>query len=255
MMRMVHSLSAPTAPLAPARTTVERLQGTIWERFNSAQLLYRIINAIAVGLSKLGVTANAITYVSLLGALGSAFAAARGMLLTAALLLLASGILDLLDGAVARTTGKTSAWGALLDSTCDRVADALPLAGLVVLYAKWGWSALIPVVAILGGFLISYVRARSEGLGKKLPQLLMRRAERVLVIITSLALGGIGLDRLHIGCPLVAPLTLVGIAVLAVLNVAGLVAVLRAARRTLLSEPPPAQTEVEVAELGVSRSR
>jgi CDP-diacylglycerol--glycerol-3-phosphate 3-phosphatidyltransferase len=104
---------------------------------------------------------------------------------------LVSGAFDLLDGIVARAAHRSTRFGALLDSTVDRLADALPLLGLVVALSQTALSSAVLVVAMMTGFAVSYVRARAEGLGISLPPLFMRRAERVILLLLALVVGSI----------------------------------------------------------------
>jgi CDP-diacylglycerol--glycerol-3-phosphate 3-phosphatidyltransferase len=206
----------------------ERLRGTVWERLPSAQTLY--VGCLIAGrwLGLHGVSANALTYSSLVLAAGAGAAAAIGQLGLAGLLVLVSGLCDMLDGVIARATGTQSRFGALLDSTVDRLTDGLPLLGLVVAYGQDGAVASIPGLAMLGGFAVSYVRARAESLGAKLPSLFMRRPERVALLIASLLLA----ETLPNGV-VFAPVLLLGISLMAVLNVVGVIAALRAAKLVL----------------------
>jgi CDP-diacylglycerol--glycerol-3-phosphate 3-phosphatidyltransferase len=226
-------LSAPPyVHLPPPGTETDvaraRLRGTIWERLPSAQLLY--VGCLVAGrwLGRRGVTANALTYASLILAVGAGIAAAMGHVGAAGLLVLVSGLCDMLDGVVARATGTQSSFGALLDSTVDRLTDGLPLLGLVVAYSAHGPVASIPALAMLGGFAVSYVRARAESLGAKLPSLFMRRPERVVLLAASLLSAQALPDDL-----VFAPVLLAGLSLMAVLNVVGVVAALRAARVAL----------------------
>jgi CDP-diacylglycerol--glycerol-3-phosphate 3-phosphatidyltransferase len=115
------------------------------------------------------------------------------------------------------------------------LSDGLPLLGVALYYGQHGSVAAVPAIAMLGGFTVSYVRARAEALGAKLPALFMRRAERVLLVTLSLLLGTVSL-----GTALEAPLLIAGLGVIAVLNVVASVAALRAARHVLaLSVPGP----------------
>ncbi len=138
-----------------------------------------------------GVTPNALTYVALAMALASGIAAALSYYLIAALCLLASGAFDLLDGIVARSAQLSTRFGALLDSTVDRLADAFPLMGLIVACTPTTLTSVVLMLAIIAGFAISYVRARAEGLGIKLPTLFMRRAERVVMLLVALVVGSV----------------------------------------------------------------
>jgi CDP-diacylglycerol--glycerol-3-phosphate 3-phosphatidyltransferase len=188
---------------------------------------------VALGrwLSERGVTPNSLTYAALSFALASGVAAALGYFLVAALCLLISGAFDLLDGIVARAAHLSTRFGALLDSTVDRLADALPLLGLVVACSQTALSSAVLVTAMLTGFAVSYVRARAEGLGVSLPPLFMRRAERVVLLLLALVVGSITLP----GFPSeVAMLSI--IAVMALLSLVAAVWALRAAYVVLALE-------------------
>jgi len=121
-------------------------------------------NYIAALLCNLGVSANALTMAGLLLALAAAFLIYGGSFFWAGGVLLLSGLFDLLDGAVARLSKKPGVFGGILDSSMDRYGDAFVFAGVLffyfgagdLLYAVLTWSALV------GSFLISYVRARAE---------------------------------------------------------------------------------------------
>lgn len=205
-----------------------RLVGTVWEKSDLAVFVYRASVGLGRGLARLGVSANTITYVSLAFAAVSCVAAALGAFAWASAAVIASGLCDALDGVVARSTGTVSRFGALLDSTIDRVTDALPLLGLVLYFGSSPLLALIPAFAMLGSFVIPYTRARAEGLGISLPSLFMRRPERIVLLVLCLLLG-----KLPIAAPVAALVLLLGLAVLAVLNTWGAVLVLRAARTAL----------------------
>ncbi|MGC4094141.1 MAG: CDP-alcohol phosphatidyltransferase family protein [Polyangiaceae bacterium] len=193
-----------------------------------ARLAYRAFYSLGAFLGRLGVSANALTYTSLVFAATSCVAAARGYFVTAALALIVGGLCDALDGVVARTTGTVSKYGALLDSTVDRIADTLPLLGILVFHAHEPLLASFAGVALLGATVIPYARARAEALGASLPALFMRRPERVVILVVCLLLGG-----WHAPLGESAHLLLFGTAILAVLNTVGCVLVLRAAARAL----------------------
>jgi CDP-diacylglycerol---glycerol-3-phosphate 3-phosphatidyltransferase len=243
-------LSAPPyVHLPPSQTEADvardRLRGTVWERVPPAQSIYVACLLFGRWLGRQGViSANGLTYLSLILAVAAGIAAGAEYIGLAGLLVLASGVCDLLDGVVARATGTQSSYGALLDSTVDRLTDGLPLLGLVVAYAEDGVLASIPGLAMLGGFALSYVRARAESLGAKLPALFMRRAERVVVLAASMLLA-----TLMPSAVVFAPLLLAGVSLMALLNVVALVAALRASRVALLSVagmPSRARTDLPV---------
>ncbi len=111
-------------------------------------------------------------------------------LLVAGLLVLFSGLFDLLDGALARLTNQATSFGALLDSVVDRISEALLFLGLLILYVREGSQLEIVLVflSLVGSFLISYIRARAEGLGIQCKTGWFTRAERVIVLALGLLL-------------------------------------------------------------------
>jgi CDP-diacylglycerol---glycerol-3-phosphate 3-phosphatidyltransferase len=208
-----------------------KLRGGVWERSELARGTYGAVLSFGRWLSDQGVTPNALTYAALLVALASGVAAALSQFVLAAALLLLSGALDLLDGVVARAAQRTSRFGALLDSTVDRLADALPLLGLVVACGRSPLAAAVLVTAMMTGFAVSYVRARAEGLGIQLPPLFMRRAERLVFLLVALLAGSFSWP----GLPDHAVLLGI-IAVMAVLSLVAAVWAMRAAYVTLALE-------------------
>jgi CDP-diacylglycerol---glycerol-3-phosphate 3-phosphatidyltransferase len=211
--------------LAPQTDEVsKKLRGGVWERSDLARGIYAGVLGVGRWLAEHGVTPNALTYAALAMALVSGVAAALGCYLIAALCLLISGAFDLLDGIVARAAHLSSRFGALLDSTVDRLADALPLLGLVVACSQTASASAVLVTAMMTGFAVSYVRARAEGLRISLPPLFMRRAERVVLLLLALVVGSITAP----GFPSeVAMLSIIG--VMALLSLVAAVWALRAA--------------------------
>lgn len=221
--------SSPERRSRPAQSAPQnRLARTVWERNQIATWAYRGFVALGTVLGKLGISANGLTYTSLLlGVVAFGFAA-RGQFWLAAFSVFAGGVLDALDGIVARTTGTVSRYGALLDSTVDRVTDALPLLGVLLFYGSSLPLSFITALALVGSIVIPYARARAEALGAKLPTLFMRRPERVVLLVACFLLG-----EVELGLGLPAPLLAFGVAVLAVLSAVGAISVLRAARNAL----------------------
>lgn len=134
-----------------------------------------------------GLPANAITTMSTLLAIGAGVAVAGGDLATGGWLYLAAGMGDVLDGRIARHSGTAGPRGAAIDSVLDRYADAAVLAGLAW-YFRESWAMVLALVALVGSLLVSYVRARGEGLGVDVKVGVMQRPERVVLIGSSLAL-------------------------------------------------------------------
>jgi CDP-diacylglycerol--glycerol-3-phosphate 3-phosphatidyltransferase len=97
-------------------------------------------------------------------------------------------LLDILDGALARVGGKTTPFGAFIDSTTDRVGEGAMLAAIALVFSRDGkdWAVVIAVAAVVGSFLVSYTRARAEALGLRGDVGLGSRAERVVLITAGL---------------------------------------------------------------------
>jgi CDP-diacylglycerol--glycerol-3-phosphate 3-phosphatidyltransferase len=108
----------------------------------------------------------------------------------AAVVFVVGSVLDILDGALARAGGKSTPFGAFLDSTTDRIGEGAMLAAIGYVFARSGndLAALFTVVAVAGSFLVPYVRAKAEALGLRGDVGLGSRAERVVVITAGLVL-------------------------------------------------------------------
>jgi CDP-diacylglycerol--glycerol-3-phosphate 3-phosphatidyltransferase len=105
------------------------------------------------------------------------------------MLILGSGLFDLLDGALARFSKQTTKFGAVLDSTVDRISEAATLCGLLIWYVPQESATLevvLVLVVLIGSFLVSYIRARAEGLDWQCQVGLFTRAERVIVLAIGL---------------------------------------------------------------------
>lgn len=141
------------------------------------------LTPIGAGLRRAGVTADVLTVVGLACSIATGLLAAAGELRWAVVGLTASGLTDLLDGTVARTSGSASPRGAFFDSVVDRVSDAVVLGGIAWYLA--GTSPHLPVLALAvaaASMLVSYERARAEALGFTARGGLMERAERMVVL-------------------------------------------------------------------------
>lgn len=116
---------------------------------------------------RVGITANAVTVVGLLGSAAAAGLILNRYWLAAGFVFAFANILDSFDGSIARLTGKETRWGAFLDSTFDRLSEALVIGALGVTLGQEGseWGAAAAFLALAGSFLVSYTRARAEGLG------------------------------------------------------------------------------------------
>lgn len=151
---------------------------------------------IGASLSKTKVSPDAVTVTGVVFQAGAAYAIVHGRLFVAAAIAAVAGVADLLDGAIAKARGVTRRFGALLDSTTDRVSDALLFAAIAWLYGvspdisvrDEPWVAAVALVALVGGFLVSYVKARAEGLGFECNVGIAERAERYILVVLGLAL-------------------------------------------------------------------
>ncbi len=137
---------------------------------------------------------------------------------------------DLLDGTMARLSGRSSPWGAFLDSTLDRIGDAAVFGGLLLWFAAEGalFESALVLFCLVVGVLTSYTKARAEGLGLSADVGVAERAERLLVILVAIGLDGLGVPYI-----LAAGLWL--------LAVAGVITVgqrMIAVRRQTVSTPP-----------------
>ena len=158
--------------------------------------LSRLLTPIGHALARLGVTPNVITVVGTIGVVGGALGLyPRGELFWGTVLITVFVLFDMLDGAVARVTGGGTTWGAFLDSTLDRVADAAIFAGLILWLAGNGDDLPLAVLALyclISGALVSYAKARAEGLGLTCDVGIAERGERVLVGLVAIGLDGLG---------------------------------------------------------------
>ncbi len=150
----------------------------------------RITEPLKTTLIKSRLKPNTLTWLALAISIIAAGTIATNHLLIGGFLVLLSGLFDILDGALARLTNQATRFGALLDSTFDRISDAVLLLGLLVLYLMSGSTIEMVLIflALVGSFLTSYVRARAEGLGINCPVGLFTRAERVIILALGLLL-------------------------------------------------------------------
>lgn len=139
-------------------------------------------------LAWLGIRANHITVAGTLINAAAAWLIVEDQLLAGGLVYVFAGGFDALDGVVARTQGQATPFGAFLDSTLDRISEGLVLAAIAVHFAASGrpWDAGAVVLALLGSLLVSYTRARAEGLGVSCTVGLGTRVERVVILAFGL---------------------------------------------------------------------
>lgn len=147
-----------------------------------------LINQLVGFLSKKGVTPNQLTLAGAAFSLLAGISFAGGQFFLGGLLLLVSGLGDLLDGPLARLTGKTSSFGAFLDSTMDRYADFFIFGGIAIHFTYRGeifWF-VVTLGIILGAFVVSYAKARAENFIPNCGVGVFGRAERLLLLILGI---------------------------------------------------------------------
>ena len=156
------------------------------------KVIYYLINPLIKGMIKIGITPNFITTTGLILNLF-----ATGLMIYAAIydpsntsiigyaggVIIFAGLFDMMDGRLARLGNMQSTFGALWDSTLDRYSELFTLFGILfyLLANQWVWSGIITFLAIIGSIMVSYVRARGEGLGLDVKVGFMQRPERVVV--------------------------------------------------------------------------
>lgn len=162
------------------------------------KLIYTLINPIIKGMIKMGITPNMVTTIGFIGNVVAAFLFIHASQLTplymgfswigwGGAILLFSGLFDMMDGRLARLGNMSTTFGAFWDSTLDRYSELFSLFGitLYLMTASGIWVGVITFLALVGSIMVSYVRARAEGLGIECKVGLMQRPERV--VVTALA--------------------------------------------------------------------
>ena len=155
------------------------------------KLAERFTTPTARILAKTGVTPNTLTVMGFMVSVAAGVLIATEYFLAGGLVVLFAGAFDLIDGPVARATGKTSKFGGFLDSTLDRLSEAAVIAGILAYYAfhEGTWESLLAYGCFVGSVMVSYLRARAEGLGVKCEVGMFTRVERVIVTSIGLMFG------------------------------------------------------------------
>ncbi|MBN1991530.1 MAG: CDP-alcohol phosphatidyltransferase family protein [Anaerolineae bacterium] len=149
-----------------------------------------LLEPIARFISWTGLSPNVITVIGFVLMIGVAVVLAQGHLFWGGLLIIAAAIFDGIDGTLARMLGRTSRFGAFLDSTLDRFSEAIIFLGLFIYLIEQGHKLeLILIYAtVVGSLMVSYARARAEGIGVPIKEGLFTRFERVFILVTGLLL-------------------------------------------------------------------
>lgn len=156
----------------------------------------RILTPVARALLAVGISPDVITFIGTIGVSTAALVFyPRGEFLVGTLVITAFVFSDTLDGTMARLSGRSSVWGAFLDSTLDRVADACIFAGLLWWFIADDQLVLagVTLVCLIGGMVVSYAKARAEGLGLTANVGIAERSERLVTVLVVTGLDGFGL--------------------------------------------------------------
>lgn len=166
------------------------------------KVIYVIINPIIKAMIRLHITPNIVTFIGFIGnivAAGffveAALTQSQELLGWGGLIILAAGLFDMMDGRLARMSGKSSLFGALWDSTLDRYSELVSLFGICLYFLRMQdetgfWMGIVTFAAMIGSVMVSYVRARAEGLDIECKVGLMQRPERVVVTAVTAMLTG-----------------------------------------------------------------
>lgn len=147
-----------------------------------------ILDPIGAFLNRLGLTPNSITLLGLAGTTAGAYFISQGLMTTGAFVLLASVLVDAFDGTMARLRGEPSDFGGFVDSVSDRYAELITFAGLLYFFLSQNDApgVMVSFAAAAGSVLVSYVKARAEGLGFTAKVGILTRVERYIVLIPLL---------------------------------------------------------------------
>jgi len=155
----------------------------------------RLVRPLVELFATLGLRPDFFTTLGLLLSIGAAAAFAVGWFPWAGILVLVAGLCDVFDGQVARAANKGTRFGALLDSTLDRYSEAFIFFGIALYLVRTGdiWTKMALLFALAGSLMVSYVRARAEGLGIECQGGLMQRTQRTLAVALGALFGKTGL--------------------------------------------------------------
>lgn len=155
----------------------------------------RILTPIAAFLLRMHVSPDVITWIGTIGVSASAwFFYPQGELFWGTVVITLFVFSDTLDGTMARMSGRSSSWGAFLDSTLDRVGDASVFGALLWWFLRGGDApdlAVATVICLVGGMLVSYAKARAEGLGMTADVGIAARSDRLVAVLVATGLAGL----------------------------------------------------------------
>jgi CDP-diacylglycerol---glycerol-3-phosphate 3-phosphatidyltransferase len=170
---------------------------------NARPKVAKVLAPVVSQLARAGVTPDMVTVTGTLGSIaGAVFLIGTGHLFWGAVTVTLLVLLDMLDGALARARGGGSLFGAVLDSTGDRAADAAIFASLAWWFSGGGDNRLLVLLALVClvlGVLTSYIKARAEGVGLTADVGMVERTERLILVLTGTGLSGLGVPyALHV---------------------------------------------------------
>ena len=167
------------------------------------KIIYQIINPLIKGMIKIGITPNIVTTIGLLLNIVAAAMFVEATMTTSEHcahqligwgggVILFAGLFDMMDGRLARMGNMSSVFGAMWDSTLDRYSELITLGGICLMFVKgdWFWISVVTFAAMIGSVMVSYVRARAEGLGIECKVGFMQRPERVVVTAVTAIISG-----------------------------------------------------------------
>jgi CDP-diacylglycerol--glycerol-3-phosphate 3-phosphatidyltransferase len=154
------------------------------------ELVATLFTPLAKWLQRMGVSANTVTLFGFIFNLFAGGVLVMGKMQLAAILIIVGGLLDGLDGLLARVSDQVSVFGAFFDSVLDRWSESVVFLGLLLWYQRTGLSAevILIYISVVSSLLVSYTRARAEGVGAQCKRGLFTRLERVVVLIAGLVL-------------------------------------------------------------------
>lgn len=184
-------MEKPAADLTARKTFTDYLR--LWFKW--------VLDPLGSFFNRLGLTPNMMTVIGMVGNCIGAYFLARGEFLTGGLFVLIMTPIDALDGTMARLRGEPGDFGAFVDSVSDRYSELIIYGGLLYHFLSIGepLGGMLTFVAAAGSVLVSYVKARAEGLGYGAKVGLLTRVERYLVLAPSLVFG-----KLYIGLGIIA---------------------------------------------------